>query len=229
MNKFISVSISCALLASVAAVPALAEEAAPACTSACVCAEWKSSVPVDMAALDKLKKSAAGEKPANGLSYTKDQFVVLLGKNLVAAKDALANFKDKLPKTSEGKVDLKGVTLNGFNLTNLNLDNVDFKGAEMNGADLSGSSLRDASIYKAELEGANLNNANLSFANMSKAKLGNASLCQATLTSADLEDAVIKGAYLKAAKLNMAKNLPKVIYLNADSVLHFGLPVPADN
>lgn len=227
MKKFTVASISCALLASVTAAPALAEDAT--CAAACVCAEWKSHVAIDTEALDKLKKSAAGEKPAAGLSYTKNQFVVLLGKNLVAAKDALLNYKDKLPKTSEGKIDLRDVTLNGFVLTGLNLDNVDFKGAEMNGADLSGSSLHGASVAKAELEGANLNNTNLSFANLTKTKLANASLCQATLTSAELEDAVLKGAYLKGAKLDMAKNIPKVIYLNTQSVLHFGLPVPTDN
>lgn len=193
------------------------------------CAEWKSSVQIDMEALNKIQKNAAGEKPSNGLSYTKNQFVVLLGKNPVAAKDALANYKDKLPKTSEGKVDLKDVALNGFNLTGMNLDEVDFKGSEMNGADLSGASLRGASISKTELEGANFNHANLSFANITKAKLLNASLCHATLSSADLEDVNLRGAYLKGAKFDMTRNIPKVIYLNAQGVFHFGLPVPADN
>lgn len=224
MNKLTIASVSCALLASAAIAPAFADDAS--CTSECVCAEWKSRVSANMEALDKLKKNAAGDKPAPGQSYTKKQFVVLLGKNLVAAKDALANAKDKLPKTDEGKVDLRDVTLNGFVLTGLNLDNVDFKGSEMNGVDLSGSSLNGAVLSKAELDGANLSKTNLSFANLSKAKLTNASLCQATLTSAELEDALMKGAYLKAAKLDMAKNIPKAIYLNAQSVLQFGLPVP---
>lgn len=225
MQKIISVS--CALLASFTAAPALAEDTSSIFVSAC--AEWKSNVPINLEALNKLQKNAASEKPANGLSYTKDQFVILLGKNPIAAKDALASYKNKLPKTSEGKVDLKNVTLNGFNLSGLNLDNVDFKGAEMNGADLSGASLRDASLYKAELEGANLNNTNLSFANASKSKLVNASLCHATLTATDLEDAVMRGAYLKGAKLDMAKNIPKTIYLNAQNLLNFGLPVPPEN
>lgn len=224
MKKFTVVSVSCALLASVALSPAFAEIVS--CTSECTCAEWKSPVSVNMEALDKLKKNAAGDKPAAGQSYTKNQFVVLLGKNLVAAKDALANAKDRLPKTGDGKVDLRDVTLNGFVLTGLNLDNVDFKGAEMNGVDLSGSSLNGAILTKAELDSANLSKTNLSFASLTKAKLTNASLCQATLTSADLEDAVLKGAYLKAAKLDMARNIPKTIYLNAQGVLHFGLPVP---
>lgn len=227
MQKFIFASISSVLLATLSTSPARAEDTSSIFVSAC--AEWKSNVAINLEALNKLQKSAASEKPANGLSYTKDQFIILLGKNPVAAKDALANYKSKLPKTSEGKVDLKDVALNGFNLSGLNLDNVDFKGAELNGADLSGSSLRDASLYKAELEGANLNNANLSFANAAKAKLVNTSLCHATLTATDLEDAVMRGAYLKGAKLDMARNIPKVIYLNAQSVLNFGLPVPPEN
>ncbi len=226
MNKFTVASVSCALLTSVTLAPAFAEVSS--CTSECVCAEWKSHVSVNMEALDKLKKNAAGDKPAAGQSYTKNQFVVLLGKNLVAAKDALANAKDRLPKTGDGKVDLRDVTLNGFVLTGLNLDNVDFKGAEMNGVDLNGSSLNGAILTKTELEGANLSKTNLSFASLIKTKLAGASLCQATLTSADLEDAVLKGAYLKGAKLDMAKNIPKVIYLNAQSVLQFGLPVPVE-
>lgn len=225
MQKLIFASISCALLAS--AAPAVADDNPSIFAPSC--AEWKSTVPINMEALDKLKKSSATERPANGQSQTKNQFVVLLGKNLVAAKDTLANYKDKLPKTSEGMVDLRDVTLNGFNLSGLNLDNVDFKGAEMNGVDLSGSSLRGASLYKTELEGANLNNTNLSFTNAAKAKLSNASLCLATLAYTELEDAVLKGAYMKGAKLDMARNIPKSIYLNAQGVLHFGLPVPPDN
>ncbi len=223
MQKLIFTSISCVLLSTTSA---LADD--PSSIFVSTCAEWKSAVPINTEALDKLKKNAGSEKPASGQSYTKNQFVVLLGKNPVAAKDALANYKDKLPKTGEGKVDLKDVTLNGFNLSGMNLDNVDFKGTELNGADLSGASLRDASLYKAELEGANLNNANLAFANLSKTKLVNASLCHATLTSADLEDAVIKGAYLKGAKLDMARNIPKTLYPNAQNVLQFGLPVPTE-
>jgi uncharacterized protein YjbI with pentapeptide repeats len=226
MKNVTLASVSCALLATVVLTPAFAEDSS--CTSDCVCAEWKSHVAVNMEALDKLKKNAASEKPAAGMSYTKNQLVVLLGKNLVAAKDALANYKDKLPKTGDGKIDLRDVTLNGFVLTGLNLDNVDFKGAEMNGVDLSGSSLNGAILTKTELEGANLSKTNLSFASLTKTKLASASLCLATLTSADLEDAILKGAYLKGAKLDMAKNIPKVIYLNAQSVLHFGLPVPAE-
>jgi hypothetical protein len=225
MQKLFSATISCVLLAS--AAPAVADDNPSIFVSPC--AEWHSGVPVNTEALDKLKKSSATERPSSGQSQTKNQFVVLLGKNLVGARDTLANYKDKLPKTSEGMIDLRDVTLNGFNLSGLNLDNVDFKGAEMNGVDLSGSSLRGASLYKAELEGANLNNTNLSFANAAKAKLGNASLCQATLTSTELEDATLKGAYLKGAKLDMARNIPKSIYLNVESVLHFGLPVPPDN
>lgn len=224
MHKFIFASISCALLALVSAAPAFAEDS----SLYFVCAEWKSSVPINMEILERLKKDAASEKPAKGLSYTKRQFVVLLGLNPVAAKDALANYKEKLPRTSEGKVDLRDVELNGFNLAGMNFDNVDLKSAEMNGADLTAASFRGASISRAELEGANLNNANLSFANVSAAKLNNASLCQATLSSAELEDASMRGAYLKGAKLDMARNIPKVIYLNAQGVLHFGLPVPAD-
>lgn len=209
------------LVALFATNAACAEEAVAAS-----CAEWRSTVPVNVEKLDKLKRNAASERPSNGYAYTKDQFIVLLGKNLVAAKDALANSKDKLPKTSEGKVDLKDALLNGFDLRGLNLENVDFKGAEMNGADLSGANLRDASFYKTELEGANLNHTNLAYANLAKAKLSNASLCHASLISADLEDAVIVGAYLKDAKLDMAKRIPKAIYLNSQNVLQFGLPVP---
>ncbi len=227
MKKIFFASISSALLAAFFTAPALAEEAASLFVS--TCAEWKSAIPINTEALDKLKKNAAGEKPASGLSYTKNQFVVLLGKNPVAAKDALANYKDKLPKTSEGKVDLKDVLLEGFNLAGMNFDNVDFKGAELNGADLSGASLRDTSLSNTELEGANLGNANLSYANLSNAKLADASLCHATLTSANLEDAEVLGAYLKGAKLDMAKNIPKAIYQNSVNVLQFGLPVPPGN
>lgn len=221
MFKFPFSFTSCVLLAAVCTDVAIADEAATS-----VCAEWKSTVAINMDKLESLKKSAAGDRPSNGYSYTKNQFIVLLGKNLVAAKDALANAKDKLPKTSEGKIDLKDAVLNGFDLRGLNLDNVDFKGAEMNGVDLAGSSLREASLYKAELEGANLNNVNLSFANLSKAKLNNASLCHATLTAADLEDTMLIGAYLKGAQLDMAKKIPKAIYLNSQNILLFGLPVP---
>lgn len=224
MQKNILASLSSALLA--LAAPAFAEDNSSIFVSPCT--EWKSSVPMNVEVLDKLKKNAATERPASGLSYTKNQFVVLLGKNPVAAKDALANYKDKLTKTDEGKVDLRGVVLNGFNLSGLNLDNVDLKGTEMNGADLSGATLRGASLYKAELEGANLNHSNLAFANAAKAKLVNASLCQATLTATEFEDADLKGAYLKGAKLDMAKNIPKSIYQNAQSVLQFGLPVPPE-
>jgi uncharacterized protein YjbI with pentapeptide repeats len=210
-----------ALMTSFATAAAIAEDAA-----ASSCAEWKSAVAINMDKLEKLKRSAASDRPTNGYSYTKDQFIVLLGKNPVAAKDALANSKDKLPKTSDGKVDLRDTVLNGFDLRGLNLDNVDFKGSEMNGVDLSGSSLHEASLYKTELEGANLNNTNLAYANLAKAKLSNASLCHATMTGTDLEDAVLLGAYLKDAKLDMARKIPKVIYLNSQNVLHFGLPVP---
>jgi uncharacterized protein YjbI with pentapeptide repeats len=224
MQKYIS--IPCVLIAFVCAAPAVAEEGSIMAASSC--AEWKSGTNIDTEALDKLQRNAAGERPANGLAYTKNQFIVLLGKNLAKAKETLANAKDKLPKTSDGKVDLKDVTLNGFYLSGLNLDNVDFKGAEMNGADLSGSSLNGASFTKTELTGANFNNANLSYATLSKAKFNNASLCHASLVSADLEDAVFRGAYLKGAKLDMAKNIPKVLYLNAQNVLLFGLPVPVE-
>lgn len=225
MQKMLSASISCALL--VSASSAFADES-PAIFGS-PCAEWRSSVKIDTEALDKLKKNSATERPQNGLSQTKNQFIVLLGKNLVGARDTLANYKDKLPKTSDGMVDLRDAKLEGFNLSGLNFDNVDFKGAELNGADLSGSSLRGASLYKAELEGANLNNANLTFANAAKATLNGASLCQATLTETELEDAELKGAYLKGAKLDRAKHIPKSIYQNAEGILHFGLPVPLEN
>lgn len=250
-----TISISCALLVAFTGVSAFAEDnlaasapvaaaaivatpapaptpvavAAPVLAPASTCAEWKSNTAIDTKDFDKLKKNAASEKPSNGLAYTKNQFVVLLGKNLAQAKEVLANSKAKLPKTREGKVDLTDVTLNGFNLTGLNLDNVDFKGAEMNGADLSGSSLRGASLSKVELEGANLNNTDLSFANLTKTKFISASLCHANLTSADLEDAVLRGAYLKDARLDSAKNIPPNIYPNAQGILQFGLPVPPLN
>jgi uncharacterized protein YjbI with pentapeptide repeats len=236
MQKFIS--ISCALLAFFTASSVFAESTDPAPTAASVavsiptaptaltCVEWKSSIAVDTAALNKLQKNSASDKPASGLSYTKDQFVVLLGKNFAKAKEILANSKDKLSKTSEGKVDLKDVTLNGFNLSGLNFDNVDFKGSEMNGADLSGSSLRGASLAKVELEGANLNNANLAFATLTKTKFINASLCSASLATADLEDADMRGAYLKDARLDRTKNIPLNIFQNAQTILILGLPVP---
>lgn len=223
MHKLIS--ISCSLLFVVAGT-ALAEDSVP--STGQFCAEWKTTIAVNNEALDKLQKNVAGDKPASGLSYTKQQFVVLLGKNLEKAKNTLANSKDKLPKTGDGRVDLRDVTLNGYNLSGLNLDGVDFRGSEMNGVDLSNSSLIEASISKAELSEANLNNANLSRAILSKAKLTNASLCHATLTSADLEGAQLGGAYLKGAKFDMAKNIPKGVYLNSQNVLFFGLPVPAE-
>lgn len=222
MQKIIS--ILCALLAVFSVTPAYSEDA----VQTPFCAEWKSAVAIDTKALDKLATNSAKDKPEKGALYTKKQFAALLGKDIAAAKEVLANSKDKLPKTSDGKVDLKDVTLEGFNLTGLNLDNVDLKGAEMNGANLSGSSLRGASLYKAELEGANLNHTDLSFANMSKATLLKASLCQAIMTSVDIEDAEILGAYLKGARLDMARNLPRTIYLNVESVLNYGLPVPME-
>jgi uncharacterized protein YjbI with pentapeptide repeats len=222
MQKTILTSLSCALLLSAVSFSASAEEDF-------VCPEWQSGVSIDMEALNKTQKNSMGEKPGNGLSYTKNQFFVLLGKNPVAAKDALANSKSKLAKTSEGKVDLRDLKLNGFNLSGMNFDNVDLKGAEMNGADLSGSTFRGASLSGAELEGANLNNTDLSFANVSKADLTQASLCQAAIISAEFEDAVVKGAYMRGAKLDMTRSIPKVIYLNADSVLRLGLRVPMEN
>jgi len=217
--------ISCSLLV-FTSTTVLAEDNAT--STAKFCAEWKSNITVNNESLDKLQKNVAGEKPASGLSYTKQQFVVLLGKNLVKAKDTLANSKDKLPKTSDGRVDLRDVTLNGFYLSGLNLDGVDFRGSEMNGVDLSDSSLVEASFSKTELSEANLNNANLSYAILSKAKLINASPCHASLTSADLDGVLIAGAYLKGAIFDKAKNIPKVIYLNSQNVLFFGLPVPAE-
>jgi uncharacterized protein YjbI with pentapeptide repeats len=221
-----SISFIFVLFVSFTALPAFAEEGIS--PPASDCAEWRSSVNVDTEALDKLQRNSASDKPASGMTYTKNQFVILLGKNLAKAKDFLADSKDKLPKTSEGKVDLKEVTLNGFNLSGLNLDNVDLKGAELVGADLSGSSLSGASLAKADLTGANLNNVNLSYATLAKAKLNNASLCRATLTSVDFEGATMGGAYLRGAKFDMAKNLPKAVYLNSQNVLFFGLAVPAD-
>lgn len=219
MRKPIFTLISCALLLPFSVNTTFAEDAS-------TCAEWKSSVAINIEALDKLQRNNASDKPSNGYAYTKNQFVVLLGKNLAGAREMLANNKNKLPKTDEGRVDLRDVTLNGFNLSDLNLNQVDFKGAEMNGADLSGSTLRDASLYKTELEGANLNHTNLSFANLSKAKLPNASLCHATFAYANLEDANLTGAYVRDAKFDMAKKIPRAILLNAENVLHFGFPVP---
>jgi uncharacterized protein YjbI with pentapeptide repeats len=192
------------------------------------CPEWHSAIEMNMDALDKAKRKAADEKPEAGFSYTKAQFVVLLGVNPTAAKAALENGKGKLPKTSEGNVDLTGAVLNGFNLSGLNFDQVDFRGAEMNGANLSGSSFRHSTFYKTELEGANLNGANLSFASVSKAKLTNASLCRTKLIAADFEGANISGAYLRGAQLDMAHNLPKIVYQHAVSILEWGLAVPAE-
>jgi uncharacterized protein YjbI with pentapeptide repeats len=219
------IPLSCTLLV-IAATPALAEDNVP--NTVKFCADWKTSITVNNEALERLQKNVAGDKPAAGLSYTKQQFVVLLGKNPDKAKDTLANSKDKLPKTSDGRVDLRDVTLNGFNLSGLNLDGVDFRGSEMNGVDLSDSSMVEASISKTEMNEANLNNANLSYAILSKAKLTNASLCHATLTSADLDGTLFGGAYLKGAKLDKAKNIPKVIYQNSQNVLIIGLSVPAE-
>jgi len=225
MQKLTLASISCALL--VSSAPVFAENNAAIFSPTCT--EWKSSVPVDVEKLDKLRKRAARERPSKGLSQTKNQFIVLLGKNLVGARDTLANYKNKLPKTSKGMVDLRDATLEGFNLSGLNLDNVDLSGAELNGANLSGSTFRGASLHKTELEGANLNNSNLSFANASSAELNNASLCQADLSSAEFEDAVLLGAYMKGAKLDRVRNISKAVYQNAQGILFFGLPVPAEN
>ncbi len=224
MKRLVLTAISCTLL-----IPAGAMAEDTSSIFVPVCADWRSSATIDQEALDRLRKNSVNERPASGLSQTKNQFIVLLGKNPTAAKDTLANFKDKLPKTSNGKVDLRDAQLKGFNLSGMNLDNADLSSADLSGADLSGASLRNASLYKAELEGANLSNTNLSFANAEKASFSNASLCQSTLTSAELENAVFLGAYVKGAKFDMAKHIPKAIYLNAESVLHFGLPVPEDN
>jgi uncharacterized protein YjbI with pentapeptide repeats len=192
------------------------------------CPEYRSAVEMDMDGLEKLKKRAADERPPEGFSYTKSQFVVLLGLNLATAKTVLSTNKGRLPRTSEGKVDLTGVVMNGFNLSGLNFDNVDLKGAELNGANLSGSSFRQANLYKAELEGSNLNRANLYWANLGKVKLTNASLCQASLVSADLEGAILSGAYFRGAQLDMARNLPKVFFQNAQGILNLGLTVPLE-
>ncbi|MFA6014177.1 MAG: pentapeptide repeat-containing protein [Gallionellaceae bacterium] len=218
-------TIGCIFSLAAFTIPAGAEQ--PDAASACI--EWRGSVAVDMDKLDKLRIIAKNERPQNGQSQTKNQFIVLLGKNLVAARDTLANAKEKLPKTKEGKVDLKDVNLSGLNLSGVNFDNVDLTGTELNGADLSGSTFRDALLYKTELEGANLNYANFSFANLSSAKLNNASLCGANFASAQLEDVAFKGAYLKGAKLDHGKNLPKSIYMNVQGILQYGMSVPADN
>lgn len=205
--------------------PIAAQEASPALA----CGEWKASVWMDTKSLDKLQKKTEKDKPENGAAYTKDQFVVMLGKDPGSAKGILLTGRDKLTKTSDGLVDLKGAELNGFNLSGLNLDYVDLRGAEMNGADLSGASLRGAVLQKAELVGANLSKANLTFVNLVKAKLVDADLCQASLVAADVEDASIRGAYLKGARLDMIRNLPKSFYQHAVQVIQLGLPVPPEN
>lgn len=205
---------------------AQAEEAMPAYG---YCGDWKATVWMDTKALDKLHKKTEKDKAERGASYTKGQFVVLLGKDPKAAKEILASSRDQLTKTSDGLVDLTGVELNGFNLSGLNLDFVDLKGAELNGADLSGASLRGASLYKAELIGANLSRANLASANLVKAKFTDADLCLASLMSADIEDAVFKNTYLKGARLDMSRNVPKNFFQHSVNVLQFGLPMPAEN
>lgn len=202
-----------------------AQEAAPAAA----CGEWKASVWMDTKSLDKLQRKTEKDKPENGASYTKDQFVVLLGKDPAAAKTILLSGRDKLTKNSDGLVDLKGAELNGFNLSGLNFDYVDLRGAELNGADLSGASLRGAMLQKAEFTGANLSKANLTFSNLAKAKFVDADLCQASLVAADVEDATWRNAYLKGAKLDMIRNLPKSFYPHAVQVLQLGLPVPPEN
>lgn len=224
MQKIRCILISLALMA-----PALAVAENAYSDSGASCAEWKSGTPMDLEALEKLRKKSVGEKPEKGKSYTKNQFIVLLAKNLEGARDILSNSKNSLPKTEQGLVDLRDAELNGFNLARLNLDYVDFSGAELNGADLSGAALHRSSLYKAELDGANLNYANLSYANVAKVSLINASMCAATLISSDFEDAVMRGVNLKGAKLDMAKNLPKSIYRHVHSVLQLGLPVPPDH
>lgn len=204
-----------------------AQETPPAVSN--YCGEWKASVWLDTKALDKLQKKTEHDKPEKGASYTKGQFVVLLGKDPKAAKEILISARDKLSKTGDGLVDLQGVELNGFNLSGINLDYVDLKGAELNGADLSGASLRGASLYKAELVGANLSHADLTSTNLAKAKLVDADMCQTSLVRADVEDASLKNAYMKGARLDMIRNLPKSFYLHATNVLQFGLPVPPEN
>lgn len=205
---------------------ACAQDASPVSSQ---CGEWKASVWVDAKALDKLQKKTEHDKAEKGASYTKGQFVVLLGKDPKTAKDILISGRDKLTKTSDGLVDLQGAELNGFTLSGINLDYVDLKGAELNGTDLSGASLRGASLYKAELVGANLSKADLTSANLAKAKLVDADLCQASLVRADIEDAALKNAYLKGARLDMVRNLPKSFYQHSTSIIQFGLPVPPEN
>jgi uncharacterized protein YjbI with pentapeptide repeats len=111
--------------------------------------------------LDKLEKSSYSEKPQKGVSYTKNQLIVLLGKKLFSARDVLAKNKNKLQKTSDGLVDLKDATLTGFDLSGVNLDYVDLKGANLKGANLSGSTLSYTVLYKANLEEANLDHATI--------------------------------------------------------------------
>jgi hypothetical protein len=193
------------------------------------CVDWFPSTPVDQEALESLKKKSTTEKPANGDSYTKNQLIVLIGKNYSGAKDALANHKNKLQKTSDGLVDLRGATLDGFNLSGLNLDYVDLKGADMRGANLSGATLNNAILYKADLEGANLDHAKINFSNVSKTKLINAHICEASLFYSDIEDAVFRGAYMKGARLDSAKNIPGILYFHSHSIFELGLSVPPNN
>lgn len=192
------------------------------------CPEYRSGVEMDMDALEKLKKRSADERPTEGLSYTKSQFVVLLGLNVATAQTVLTSNKGRLPRTAQGKVDLTEVVMNGFNLSGLNFDNVDFSGAELNGANLSGSSFRRANFYKAELQGSNFNRAVLNSANLSKTNLTHASLCQASLVSSGFEGASLGGAYLRGAQLDLTIGLPKVFYENAQAILNFGLTVPME-
>lgn len=215
------------MLLALTSSPMAFAENAPLGSQSCV--EWKSNTPVDLEAIEKVRKKSLSEKAENGKSFTKDQLIVLLAKNLEGARDVLANSKNTLTKTKEGLVDLRDAKLNGVVLSNLNLDYVDLSGAELKGADLSGSSLRMASLKDAELDGANLNNSKIIFANAVKVSLINASMCEAVLHATDFEDAVVRGANMKGAKLDMAKNVPKSIYQNAQSILQFGMPVPPNH
>ncbi len=76
-------------MASIAAVPVHA------------CAPWQPSRRIEPGYLEKLERNAAKDKPKAGILYSQDKLLLLLAKDQVAAKVALAH-KDKMRQRMAG-------------------------------------------------------------------------------------------------------------------------------
>jgi len=190
------------------------------------CAPWTTSANIDPKYLEKLEKKVEKEKPKEGVEYSQNKLVALMGKDPDSARSALEDERDVIEKDKKGFINLGGADLSGFDLSGMNLDKVTFYKADLSGANLSGSSLRGSNLSKTKMEGTNLNNADLSFSDLSDSNLQRASLCETKVMSSNLEDAEMVGAYLLGARLDRATNVPKAVYVYSAGILHDGLIVP---